>query len=293
MAAHGGDTTRVKKTMLGYSSIDHKQNKMYYEQIGTPGQLLTPKVMRKAQQIIDANSQHTEVKTEIHGTHNVVDKRLIGSAMDMQKLLDHVAGEEHGFEVFMGKRLASGQEKNYDQLYKDAARRRKEQAGLTNELVAYVHSLYKADIDHTLATHMVEKFIKDRLLDEAEKDHHIAAAAFDTETASGFREATRLRALGEFSQAESIINETRLRAPDTGSCGAGSCGLESVDINSEEGKKLAENTKAESGDTIVRDKERACKCGAKEIVYAYNKNKVNKYCGNCKAFESKATKNGK
>jgi hypothetical protein len=41
---------------------------------------------------------------------------------------------------------------------------------------------------------------------------------------------------------------------------------------------------------LVRDKERACRCGKKSIVYAYNKSKVTKHCESCGATETKVSK---
>jgi hypothetical protein len=226
----------------------------------------------------------------IHATQGIVRRAEIRSVLDVQRMLDQIASEVHGIEVFMAEEVAPGTVKDYEKIHIESAQRRKEQEGFTRELVAYVEELYETDVDHAPATHMVEKFIQEKLLEITSKNPEQAEIVFNKETADGFREAQWLQEQGRYDEAQALLEDTKMKAPAAGSCGAGSCGLEGVDKNSAEGKELAKKLGAEGSDEIVKDKERKCKCGSKSIVYAYNKNKVNKLCQGCGVFESKRTK---
>jgi hypothetical protein len=136
----------------------------------------------------------------------------------------------------------------------------------------------------------VEEFVKMLLLDMAKQDLSLAPQMFDDKTAIGLQQVMHLEAANRTQEAFELYQEVSKAAPGGGYCSGGSCGLETVNKMSGEGKELAEKVKAAPGDTVVKDKERACKCGKKEIVYAYNKSKVNKYCGSCGSFESKVSR---
>lgn len=71
-----------------------------------------------------------------------------------------------------------------------------------------------------------------------------------------------------------------------------SCGLEAIDMTSEDGAVLAKKLKADSTDKIAKDHVRKCVCGEVSIVYAYTEVKVTRYCENCGLFESKITTTG-
>ena len=132
--------------------------------------------------------------------------------------------------------------------------------------------------------------MKDILLNVAKKDQTVAEQIFDEKTAQRLEEVGVLESQGRYREAQLLWEETRAEAPGGGFCGAGSCGLEGVSTATQEGKEISKKLQAESGDTIVKDKERACRCGKKSIVYAFNKHKINKLCQSCGAFESKTTK---
>jgi hypothetical protein len=75
----------------------------------------------------------------------------------------------------------------------------------------------------------------------------------------------------------------------SGGCSGSACGLESVEAGSKEDALLRKELGAERGDTITKDKVRACKCGNKSIVYAHNDKKVIKKCQSCGEQETKYT----
>jgi hypothetical protein len=76
----------------------------------------------------------------------------------------------------------------------------------------------------------------------------------------------------------------------SGGCSGSACGLEAVKPGSNEDARLREELGAEEGDTITKDKVRACECGEKSIVYAHNAAKVIKKCQSCGKKETKYNK---
>jgi hypothetical protein len=134
------------------------------------------------------------------------------------------------------------------------------------------------------------------LIDVAKKDIQatntsvLAEQMFDASTAKGLVEVAYLESQGFHEAAFRRLQQVEMAAPGGGFCGAGSCGLERVDASSDAGKDLMKKVDAKAGDTVLKDTERSCKCGNKTIVYAFSKNKVNKYCESCGSFESKAGK---
>jgi hypothetical protein len=286
---YDGYVPEVKKLMIRDIRIDPETGDRLQTQIGLLGEYsITHQVIQEAlrRKGVDTSGMG---KTELHGLQLLVDDDL----KDFVKLLDEVATEDWCVPIFLGERVGKDHSRDYDAFWEEAAHREEDLRDLAEVTATFLIDLVDDNFDRRKAPGHVEAFVKKLLLDRAKKDITVAQYAFGEKTAASILEVVALEKRGLYQEAFAVMAEAEKAAPGGGYCSGGSCGLESVDLNSEEGKKLAENTKAESGDTIVRDKERACKCGAKEIVYAYNKNKVNKYCGNCKAFESKATKNGK
>jgi len=101
----------------------------------------------------------------------------------------------------------------------------------------------------------------------------------------------RLEAAGRWEDAFQMMNKVQEEAPGGGYCGAGSCGIQSINEKSAEGQDIKEKLDAKSGDKVVKDNERACqRCNRKGAVYyAYNPTKVNKLCTSCGATDSKQT----
>lgn len=69
-----------------------------------------------------------------------------------------------------------------------------------------------------------------------------------------------------------------------------SCGIQSIDTDSLEGRSLVVKLQAETGDKIARDHVRRCVCGKITIVYAYTLTKVTKYCESCGLLKTTYTK---
>lgn len=282
---YNGYVPEIEKVMIRDITLKKDSMDRYEEQVGIPGIYITHEIIQKAlaQKGVEAENMG---KTELHGSQMVVKDSL----MEFVELLDTVASEEWCTNVFMGEEVPKGFEKNYSTFKQEALIRQKSLKDLSLTTANFVLSLAEEGFDRRKAPGHVEEFVKKLLLDVAKQDVVIAEQMFDKTTAVGLQKVAYLESIGQLDQANQMMQQVEKTAPGGGFCGAGSCGLESVDINSKSGKDLMKKLNADNKDTLVKDKERACKCGSKSIVYAYNKTKVNKYCEGCGSFESKITK---
>ncbi len=289
--AHGGYAPEIKKLMINYDWFDPEAGEVHHEQLGVPGIYITEEVINEGYQAMGLTSGEHLNKTEIHNTVGIVTKSELSGVLKFAQILDEIAGTKSGKNIFLGEEVSADHPKNYESIITEAAQRRKQQAELSEQLACYVENLYAKGEDPALATVRVEAFIQKTLLDITAKDPDQAEMIFNKATADGFRQVQSLRAAGRYYEAQKLQTSVELAAPPASSCGAGSCGLESVDPFSVEGRDLKDKLHAKDGDTIVKDKERGCvKCRKKTVTYAYNINMVNKYCSNCEAFESKESK---
>lgn len=287
--AHGGYAPEIEKLMISYDWFDSSDQTIHHEQIGVAGTFITTEVISKTLKMIGAIDSDTELgKTDIHGTVGIVSSETITSAADVLKILDEVASDMSGIDVFMGEQVKAGYDKDYGRIYSEAAKRKEKQANLSEDLTKYVEDLYNQSIEPALATVLVENYIQKTLLKIASEDPVQAEIIFNKETAEGFYEVKSLQDQGRFQEAKLLLESVEMDAPRASSCGAGSCGLEAINAKSTEGKELLKKLDAEAGDEILRDKERSCRgCGAKKLVYAFNKNKVNTLCEGCGALVKK------
>jgi hypothetical protein len=282
---YAGYVPEIEKVMIRDISLDAASNDRFEEQIGLPGVYITHYVIQKALQRRGAQVGDMD-KTRLHGSQFIARDDL----MDFVELLDTTASEEWCTDIFMGEQVPAGTVKNYAAFRREALQRQESLKDMAETVATFVLDLADRRMDRREAPSMVEEFVKKLLLDLGKKDFAAAEQMFDAKTAQGLRQVAYFEATGREQEAFDLMRKVEEAAPGGGFCGAGSCGLESVNLASEAGKELAKKVKAEAGDTVVKDKERACKCGSKSIVYAYNKKKVNKYCESCGAFESKASK---
>lgn len=282
---YNGYVPEIQKLMIRDIRLDPESSDRFEEQIGIPGTYITHEIV---QMTLDRKGVHVsdKDKTALHGAQIIAGDDL----MDFVAELDQVASEQWCTTVFMGEEVAPGHPKNYETFRQEALQRQEELKGWAETVALFVLDLAEHDFDKTKAPAHVEEFVKDILLNLAKKDQTIAQQMFDQQTADRLKAVVCLENQGRFAEAQLLWEETRDQAPGGGFCGAGSCGLEGVVSGSKEEAELRKKLNAESGDTIVKDKERACRCGKKSIVYAYNKNKVTKYCESCHAFESKVSK---
>lgn len=282
---YGGYVPEIEKVMIRDMRFDAATGDRLEEQVGLPGVYINHFVIQKALGRKGAEVGHMG-KTELHGSQMLVGDDLI----DFVQLLDQVASEEWCTPIFMGEAVAADHAADYSSIRLEAAKRQENLKDIAATVANFVIDLVEDGFDRHKAPAHVEDFVKKMLLDMAKNDISLASQMFDEKTADGLREVKYLESIGRYEDAFTRFEEVEKAAPGGGFCGAGSCGLESVDTLSEAGKELVKKLKADAGDKIVKDKDRACRCGKKEIVYAYNKNKVTKYCQSCSAFESKTSK---
>lgn len=280
-----GYVPEINKLMIRHISLDPDSQDRWQTQIGLPGTYLDHETLQIALERKGLDASHMD-KTELHASQFLADE----DPMEFVKHLDAVATEQWCVNVFMGEAVADDFVKDYE-AYKLEAKERKESLSGWSETVAlFVLDLAKEDFDRAKAPEHVESFVKNMLLNIAKEDKQAARQMFDEKTALGLEKVANLEAMGRFDEANQLLKIVEREAPGGGSCGAGSCGLEGVLSGSKEEEQLRKKLGADSSDTIVKDKERACRCGKKGIVYAYNKSKVTKYCESCGAFESKYSK---
>ncbi len=281
---YDGYVPEIEKVMIRDIRFDEVTEDRLEEQIGLPGIYINHFVIQEALRRRGVEARAMD-KTELHGTQLLVQDDLV----DFVALLDRVASEEWATNIFMGEVVEASHPKNYDTIRAEAGERQEKLKNMASTVAVFVLDLAADGVDRRRAPALVEDFVKKLLLDVAKKDKELATQIFDERTALDLQEVARLESIGLSQEAFKLMQQVEKTAPGGGYCSGGSCGLESVDPLSKEGQELKKQLKAEDGDTIVKDKERSCKCGQKSIVYAYNKNKVNKYCENCSAFESKKT----
>ncbi len=282
---YDGYVPEIEKVMIRVIKPDSESDDRFEEQVGLPGTYITHEIIQMALAHRGVSVEHMN-KTELHGSQILTTDDL----MDFVALLDEVASEEWCVNIFMGEEVPKHFFKDYAHFREQALARQKSIEDEAKTVANFVVDLAEDNVDRRKAPAMVEDFVKTILLDMAKTDATVAEQMFDKKTADGLSEVRQLEAAGRFEEAFNRMQEVEKAAPGGGFCGAGQCGLESVNTQSSSGKELVKNLKADAGDKVVADKERACRCGKKSIVYAYNKNKVNKYCTSCHSFESKVSK---
>lgn len=275
-----GYVPEIKKVMIRHIALDPDSHDRFQTQIGLPGTYLDHETIQIAlgQKGVNASGMN---KTRLHGSQLLVDE----DPLEFVKHLDTVASEQWAVSIFMGEQVPDNFVKNYDEFKREALERKEAMKGWSETVALFVLDLAKEGFDRKKAPEHVENFVKNMLLNIAKKDETVAEQMFDSSTAEGLRRVADLEQQGRYEEAQQLWREVEKNAPGGGSCGGGSCGLEGVVSGSKEDKELRKQLGAEDGDTIVKDKERSCKCGSKSIVYAYNKNKVIKYCESCHVRE--------
>jgi hypothetical protein len=280
-----GYVPEIEKVMIRHIALDTESSDRFETQIGLPGTYLSHEVFQIAltEKGVDVG---TLDKTALHGAQLLVDE----DPMEFVKHLDTVATAQWCTNIFMGEAVPDDHPKDYEAFRIEAHERKEMLAGYAETVALFVLDLAKENYDRKKAPEHVENFVKTMLLNLAKKDSSVAEQMFDSRTAQGLRDVAVLEAQGRFAEANELWRAVEQEAPGGGSCGAGSCGLEGVSAGTQEDKDLRKRLGASESDTLVKDKERPCRCGSKSIVYAYNERKVIKYCESCKAFEKTFSK---
>lgn len=285
-----GYVPEIEKVMIRHIALDPDSNDRIETQIGLPGTYLKHEIFQSA--LADVGVDVSDMnKTELHGAQLLTDQ----DPFTLIKLLDETGTREWCLErqekaLFMGEVVSQDHPRDYEAFRREARERKEMLSGYAETVALFVLDLAKENYDRKKAPEHVENFVKNMLLNMAKKDESIAEQMFDSKTAQGLRTVASLEAQGRYTEANELWKVVEREAPGGGSCGAGSCGLEGVSSGTQEDKQLRKQLGASESDTLVKDKERACRCGSKSIVYAYNEQKVIKYCESCKAFEKTYTK---
>lgn len=278
---YGGNAPEIRKFMVRDVKIDPFTGDRIQEQIAVSGLYITESV--HAEVMARKGVEIGASKQEIHQSQTIVDDDLL----DYMSMADQIASRRSGKTIFMGEVVPEGTAKDYSLVRRQAAGRLEETNKIAVELAEFVYELAEAETESWLAVGLVEARTKKLLFRHASNNVSEAALIFDEQTAQGLEAIVDLQRSGQVDLAQQMLEQVESAAPPVSFCGAGSCGLEGVSSGSKEGKELAKKLGAEATDEIVKDTERACRCGKKSIVYAYNKQKVTKHCQSCGAFETK------
>jgi|GEM_PF-2372887 len=285
-SGYGGYVPEVAKLMVRDIWLDETSGDRFEEQIALPGEYLEHSVILRALARRGLNTEGMD-KTDLQGAQFLASDDL----MEFAASLDSVASEEWAVNVFMGEKVAKDFVKDYAAFWQESRIRQEGQRDIAQTVANFVWDLAGDKVDPHAAPKMVEEFVKMLLLDVGKKDFKAAEDMFSTKTAQGLQEVARLEAAGRWEDAFQMMNKVQEEAPGGGYCGAGSCGIQSINEKSAEGQDIKEKLDAKSGDKVVKDNERACqRCNRKGAVYyAYNPTKVNKLCTSCGATDSKQT----
>ncbi len=298
----GGYVPSKDRRMIRNVRFDSTLGYREEDQIGASGDYWDDDVISDSLHILDSRLEGVDMdRTYVHGTQMVTNREI--GVWDYAELFDILASKKHGVTIFMGELVEDGHPRDYEAAKLEAARRQAETLAASQSLAGDILVLAESGIDHWAANAFVEELVKKEMLTICEAEPEKAAEMFDEATVDGLKEVQRLISIGDDVAAQLLRKQVEFNAPRPEFCGAGSCGLESVDPNSAEGKELYKKVGAEEGDIVLRDVVRACdECGKKGgVIYAFvrrkedtqGKSKVNKYCQNCEAFEHKMTKDGK
>lgn len=284
----------TERCMIREKRFDVMSKKIYVQQMAVPGKYITNDVFNIALRLMRAaDGSRTLDKTEVHSTQVIVGSKDVPDVVHMLKFLDAVASKYHGMEIFLGTPLRPGQQKDYGIVYSESARRRQEQAELTLHYSLRLIELEESGLDRELVNKEINAYLRNELLNIAERNPDAAGHMFNQETAVGFRLARDLELVGDIRRAQEMREQTRERAPEAGGCGAGSCGLR--ELNSSEEKQAEELLGKKLGEKSVKDDERPCRnCGQKAVVIDYDgKNVGGRVCLSCRATDKGSPKKDK
>lgn len=282
---YGGYVPEISKFMVRNIRLDTETNDRFEEQIALPGIFITHDIIVMALEQRGLSVGHMD-KTALHGAQFLASDDPI----DFVAHMDAVASEQWCTNIFMGEEVPQDFVKDYEGFRGEALQRQESLEGMAEIVATFVLDLARDNVDKQKALVMVEDFVKKQLLDLGKSDYEAAEQMFDTKTADGLQEVAYLESIGCYDAAFTLGQLVEAAAPGGGYCGAGSCGLENLSGSSEEGQALLDAVGAEDGDIVLKDMVRSCSCGHTGIIYAFNTEKVNKYCPGCKSFESSSSK---
>lgn len=279
--AYGGYVPDIEKRMVRVVSFDSEKQERYLEQIAVPGTVQDSGDIHDAMRVLGVLEPGQELsKLEQHATRVMVRKDVIGGALEFQKLVDTLTSERVGRRVFMGELVDETHALDYADVPAEAERRNKEYAGVSEKLAQKMLELERAGVDKWQTEIHVSAFLKNSLLEVVKADPEQARIIFDDATADGLVMVRQYRDAGRFEEAMRLETQIEEQAPAPSSCGAGSCGLSSIDGKTSQ--SLINELGGKAGDKVLRDEVRGCpECGKKKLVYVFNKKEVRTKCLGC------------
>lgn len=276
--AHGGYVPEINKLVLRgvefFGGLDVREE----EQLALSGVYITHEVVLETMRRLKIISVEQNLTKSQVQSKQIITSQI--GVIDFAKLLDQVAAESSGENIFLGEAVAADHPKNYAAIEEESQNRQRQQYHQARTLVSYVEYLQREGVDRWAAVAMVENYVKEELLKIARKDPKQAANMFDEKTAEGFRAVGYLESIGHIQQAQRLLEQVEAQAPAPSYCGAGSCGLEKVEKGSEL-EVRAKELGLDGSKGLLSDKERSCPgCKNKSIVYDL---KGKKGCISCKA----------
>lgn len=280
--SHSGYAPAVKKFMIRGAHFFDDSADRQEEQVAVPGLYVTHELIQEYLVEKGVMSPEQEpTKTEVHATQFIsVDGTGV---MDVVRELDQKASKLYGKNIFMGEEVPEDHAKDYGDFVEEAEIRRAKLAPKPTELAEYLITLEESGANPHVAEALVDKFLKETLLEVAKNHPELAEAMFDKETAEGFIEVARLKAIGRHNEAWRLQVAVKANAPEVSYCGAGGCGLETVDATSAAGQRAIQLGLKRG--RMFRNKESACKnCSANELHHDLEGNTV---CIACNATKLK------
>lgn len=301
----GGYVPSKNRLMIRNVSFEEGVDYREEDQLGLPGDYFDEQLVADALWILDNRLAGNLDRTEVHGTQ-IVSHNKVG-VWDYAELLDTLASEKYEMPIFLGEVLQPGQEADYVAAEAQAAIRYKEVEEAAMDLASDVLALADSGADPWVAEGLVGTIVDRKMKSLCEQEPERARDMYDDATAIKFHELKALHLNNDLDAAQRLRQDIEDTAPAAEYCGAGSCGLESVDLDGSMGSELKKELGIKDDEIVVRDVERSCgSCGKKGgVVYAFqnlqksgsseltsDRGLVKKFCEHCKAKESKIKKVG-
>lgn len=282
----GGYVPEIQKMIIRGVRFDRRVDSRFMEQVAVPGAYYTPSVITKAMRIKRAVSDGEQLTKAERGRKQMLNTNGEG-VLDFMALLDTLASEESGKNIFRGEVVPPTHPRDYAAIPAEAIARHEAVRKESEHLADFTISLVENEPDRDAAQAVAERYEKKVIFDIVKHDPQRARIAFDAKTADKVAQASRLRSLGDREGSDRLIYDAERNAPPVGNCGE-ACGIENVLASSTTGTAGAELLGVKPGETLLRDTIRACaECSeVGNVVYKVDaKGTVSKGCLNCKAKE--------
>ncbi len=270
-----GYVPEIKKLMLRGMTFYNKLGLRVEEQMALSGLHITHEVVLAALEETERITRGTKLtKTELHGKQFIDAKAE--DVWEFAKKLDAKASQLSGKNIFMGEEVEPDQPKDYELAKAEAQKRNEQLHSQSVKLARYIIELVENDVDRWAAETLVINFVDTDLKKASLHNPDLAEIIYDKKTADGYREIAYLSSQGFHAEAKRLEAQVNAEAPPISFCGAGSCGLEQVSMNSRSAQKAKELGLVGNQ---MHDTERSCPgCGRYTVNYDKRGSKVCTHC---------------